>query len=293
MQEWIDRFLLSIRARNFSPHTLRAYEEDLREFLDFLKKKDKSAKEYFNRLEIRAYMGFLDDKKLSKNTMIRKVSSLRSFANFLLEQDLIKTSPFALLPGIRKEKLIPRFLSEIDAEKLLDNAGGGEKFGKRNTAITELLYSSGLRRAELTGLNIGDIDFMGGFVRVFGKGAKERLVPATMHALTALRRYLSDRPLAGPSEAVFVNANGGRLSGEAIRMIIKQAAIKARAAGKVTPHWLRHSFATHILDRGCDLRSVQDMLGHKNLSTTQIYTHVSLNRLKDVYQKSHPRGGKR
>jgi site-specific recombinase XerD len=168
----------------------------------------------------------------------------------------------------------------------------GYYFALRDYALLELLYSSGLRRSEAAGLNIGDLDLFSGFARVMGKGSRERLVPVGDKALNALRAYLDTRPRPlAHGLPLFLNHNNGRLSGAGIALILKKMAKRARFARPVNPHSVRHSFATHLLDRGCDLKSVQEMLGHKNLQTTEIYTHVSLERLKEVYDKAHPRAG--
>lgn len=317
MELLISRFLLHLRSqRNFSAHTLRAYESDLREFLGFCRSRDSLSAEKLDRLLVRAYMAALQDgpgkagktgknkkEKLSRNSILRKISSLRSFVSHLLDENVIKSDPFLLLPLPRKEKRLPKFLSEGEVERLVDSAAavtGRQVTGppghrawssrERDLALIELMYSSGLRRAEVSSMNVGDVDFLSGFVRVFGKGSRERLVPAGDKALEALNGYLRARPRpVNAGQPLFLNSKNKRLSGCGVALIINKLARKARFARPVTPHCLRHSFATHLLDHGCDLRSVQEMLGHKSLVTTQIYTHVSLERLKKVYDKAHPR----
>ncbi|MBI5240304.1 MAG: tyrosine-type recombinase/integrase, partial [Elusimicrobia bacterium] len=193
----------------------------------------------------------------------------------------------------RKTARLPRFLTESEVSELLDRGGPAQSpFRERDRAILELLYSSGLRRSELAALNVGDVDFVSGFVRVLGKGSRERLVPVGATALSRLREYLRQR---GPTSArgespLFVNARGRRLTDHGVAFLLKGWLKRAGWLKPVTPHSLRHSFATHLLNSGCDLRSVQEMLGHKSLATTQIYTHVSLEKLKEVYSRSHPRG---
>jgi integrase/recombinase XerC len=289
MELLIEKFLLNLRARNFSAHTLRAYSADLKEFVEFLKKRGKPSLSGFNRQNVRAYLGWLQMSNPKRNTILRKIASLRSFAAWLAEQNEFKDNPFMLLPLPRKERLLPRFLTETEVAALAAGADDESFLAPRNHAIIELMYSSGLRRSEIAGLNIGDIDFMGGYVRVMGKGSRERIVPVGMNALSALRAYIASRNNAGAPDPLFLNKNGGRISGHGIALLVKTLARKTGSARHVTPHMLRHSFATHLLDHGCDLRGVQEMLGHKNLATTQIYTHVSLERLKSVYEKSHPR----
>lgn len=286
---WINKFLLNLRSqRNFSPHTLRAYEADLRFFLRFCLDSKCLAPADVNKNEIRAYLARLQGEKLSRNTILRKISSLRSFFSFLIEQGAMETDPFLLLPLPRKEKRLPRFLSEGEMTKLLNPAGAMPKFEKRDIALLELMYSCGLRRSEISGLNIGDVDFLSGFVRVFGKGSRERLVPAGQRALQAVRDYTAGRPGLNSGQPLFLNSKNTRLSGCGVALVVQRTARRLRFARTVNPHALRHSFATHLLDHGCDLRSVQEMLGHRNLATTQIYTHISLEHLRRVYEKTHP-----
>ena len=170
----------------------------------------------------------------------------------------------------------------------MDTAAHSKHFAARDKALFELMYSSGLRRSEVTGLRIKDVDYFNGLVKVFGKGAKERLVPVTDEALNALKIYLAQRKNPQPDDALFLNKNGKPLTGDGLAYIFKNTAIRSHLARKVTPHSLRHSFATHLLNNGCDLRSLQEMLGHKSLAATQVYTHVSLEKLKSVYNHAHP-----
>jgi len=302
MKVLIERFLLHIKSQlNFSRHTVRAYAADLAEFAAYAGAEGAEFPGGFDRHLMRAYMAMLQEKKNSRNTVIRKVSSLRSFIRWLISEGKLESDPFALLRAPKKEKRLPRFLTEGEVRKLYDyNAPGAAPAGERRPlaprdyALLTLLYSAGLRRSEVSGLNIGDVDFYSGFARVMGKGSKERLVPVGDKALEALRAYLASRPEGrAPARPLFLNARGGRLSGHGLALIVRKLARQARFARSLNPHALRHSFATHLLDHGCDLRSVQEMLGHKNLETTQIYTHVSLERLKEVYDKAHPRSGKK
>jgi site-specific recombinase XerD len=287
MKNQAEKFILNLKAKNFSPHTLIAYKKDISCFLLFAHKRKKTQTKDFDKTQIRAYLSYLQTLGLARNTVLRKIAVLRSFTVFLTERGLIKTNPFKLLPLPKREKLLPHFLSEKELQKMI-SAGPASA---RDLAMTELLYSSGLRRNELVSLNAGDIDFYGGIVRVMGKGLKERIIPVTDNALEAIKNYLNERkisPQAG--EPLFLNKNGRRLSGHGLSLILKKISVKTNAGKKITPHEIRHSFATHMLNHGCDLRSLQEMLGHKNPSTTQIYTHVSLKQLKKVYDKSHPRG---
>lgn len=287
MLKQIENFTLSLKGRNLSAHTLRAYESDLEAFAAFMSLRNFLSVKDFTLKNIRAYLAYENIKEISRPTMLRKISALRSFAKFLANRGLIKVNPFSLFSAPRREKKLPAFLTEGEASNLMD-AEISRRFHYRNKAILELLYSSGLRRSETVGLNIGDINFDEGYVRVLGKGSKERLVPVTDIALEAISNYLDTRPQAKGEAPLFLGSKGGRLSGEGLAQIVKKSAIDSRVARKVTPHSLRHSFATHLLNNGCDLKSLQEMLGHKSLAATQVYTHVSLERLKKVYNAAHP-----
>lgn len=287
MLKQIENFTLSLRGRNLSAHTLRAYESDLEGFAAFMSLRNFLSVKDFTLKNIRAYLAYENIKEISRPTMLRKISALRSFAKFLANRGLIKVNPFSLFSAPRREKKLPSFLTEGEASNLME-AEISKRFHYRNKAILELLYSSGLRRSETVGLNIGDINFDEGYVRVLGKGSKERLVPVTDIALESISNYLDTRPQAKGEEPLFLGSKGGRLSGEGLAQIVKKSAVDSRVARKVTPHSLRHSFATHLLNNGCDLKSLQEMLGHKSLAATQVYTHVSLERLKKVYNAAHP-----
>lgn len=281
-------FLHYLRAeRNFSVHTARAYKVDLAEFYKFLKKNYPNIKaEASDRLILRDYYAFLQKSGLKRSSVIRRIAALRSFFKFLAREELIKKNPFLYLSTPKKEKRIPVFLTEEEIRKLFALPG----MAPRDRAMLEVLYSGGLRIEELVGLNIGDVDFIGGLVRVWGKGDRERLVPVGDKAFAAVHEYVkSSRKQAGNAAPLFANAAGGRISARGARKALHRWFAKAELAKKVSPHTLRHSFATHMLDRGCDLRSVQEMLGHKSLATTQIYTHVTAESLKRIYDKSHPR----
>ena len=301
MKLLVDQFLLHLRAqRNFARNTIKAYQFDLGEFLAYAAGKAASAAA-LDRLLMRGDIAFLSDRKVSRNTLLRKISAVRSFVQYLLETAQLETDPFDLITIPKKEKRLPRFLTEGEVGKLQDynrpeEVNAKEKgyyFALRDFALFELVYSSGLRRSEAAGLNIGDLDLYSGFARVMGKGSRERLVPVGDKALSAIREYLETRPKPlAHGNPLFLNHRNTRLSGAGIALIFKKMAKRARFARPMNPHSVRHSFATHLLDHGCDLKSVQEMLGHKNLQTTEIYTHVSLERLKEVYDKAHPRAKK-
>jgi integrase/recombinase XerC len=285
----IENFSLHLRGRNLSVHTLRAYESDLKEFAGFLSLRSMLDMKHFTIQNIRAYLAYENQKEISRSTMLHKISALRSFAKYLSNRGTIAANPFKLFNAPKREKLLPKFLTETEAEKLME-AQAGPHFTARNKAILELIYSSGLRRSEITGLNIGDINFTEGYAKVLGKGGKERLVPVTDIALESLSNYLATRADGNNINApLFLSSRALRLSGEGLAQLIKKSALKSNLTRKITPHSLRHSFATHLLNNGCDLKTLQEMLGHKSLSATQVYTHVSLERLKKVYDSAHPK----
>lgn len=303
MREQVEKFLLYLRSRNYAERTLRAYSACLREYLEFQAGSGADTLAGFNRKNIRLYLAYLNTANPARNTVITKVSALRSFAKYAMDQNLLKRNPFLLLPLPKKEHRLPRFLTEDEMTALLDGLKyGGTVDGRksslpqyeaRDRALLELIYSGGLRRSEAAGLSVGDVDFYSGFVRVMGKGSKERLVPVGERALAGLREYLAVRGGPGLAEPLFVNRNGTRLGGHGIALILKRALYVTGAQRTVSPHALRHSFATHMLNHGCDLRALQEMLGHRNLATTQIYTHVSYRHLRKVYDGAHPRAVRR
>lgn len=288
MQQQINNFLQSLKVRNMSPHTLRAYTRDLEDAYTFFAKNNLIHLKDFNIRNIRSYLAVENSTQIKRNTMLRKISSLRSFAKFLETRGLIKLNPFKLFDAPKREKMLPKFLTVEEASNLME-ARPSKIYSYRNKAILELLYGSGLRRSELIGLNICDINFEQGYAKVLGKGSKERIVPITDIALDSIQNYLLTRPQYAVSEPLFLSSYNRRISGEGIRKIIKQSAINTKLVRHITPHSLRHSFATHLLNNGCDLKTLQEMLGHKSLSATQVYTHVSLERLKNVYNHSHPK----
>ena len=288
MNEWVQAFLLHIQNKNFSSLTLKSYQEDLQQFVQFCAARHLTQAD-FTLSTVRSFLASLSNHKYARNTTLRKIAALRSFANYLLEQGLIKQNPFKLLPAPKRERLLPKFLTVEETQRLLETSAQKGTFTARNLALMELIYSSGLRRNEVTKLKIADVDFFNGVVKVLGKGNKERFVPVTQAALQALRDYLATRVNPQPADALFLNKNGTPLTGDGLAYIFKHLAIQSAIARKVSPHSLRHSFATHLLNNGCDLRSLQEMLGHKSLLATQVYTHVSLDKLKSVYQHAHPK----
>ncbi len=289
MKQWVEGFLTDLQNKNFSVQTQRTYRTVVTEFASFCQTRKIAKEKAFTPANLRAFFAAIQLANPARNTVLRKIATLRSFAAYLLRQGLLDKNPFKLLASPKKEKLLPKFLSVPETDRLLEATSQSKHFAARDKALFELMYSSGLRRSEVTNLKIRDIDFFNGLVKVFGKGRKERLVPVTQTALQALRDYLATRKNPQAQEALFLNKNGKPLSGDGLAYIFKNTAISSHLARRVTPHSLRHSFATHLLGNGCDLRSLQEMLGHKSLSTTQVYTHVSLEQLKSVYNQAHPK----
>ena len=299
----IEKYIQSLKTEKaYSDHTVRNYRIDLAQFLEFLIEKEKSAgKSGIPGLEsvdfhvIRDYLGALYG-GYRRATIARKLSAVRSFFSYLEQKGANRDNPAAGISTPKQEKTIPSYLPVDEMFRLLERPDGRSPLGMRDRAILEVLYSCGIRVSELAGLNVGSVDFNERLIRVLGKGNKERILPIGREALRALRRYmeatLALRKKAGglnQDSPLFVNFRGGRLSTRSVGKIVKRYAGMGGLMANITPHSLRHTFATHLLDGGADLRSVQELLGHVSLSTTQKYTHVSLDRLMEVYDKAHPR----
>jgi len=293
----LQKFLRYLKAeRNYSVHTQRAYRADLDNFFSFLGRRFPSlGLAGCDKIVLREYFAFLQSMKLRRSSVVRKVAALRSFFKFLAKERTIVNNPFLYLASPKLEKKIPSFLTEQEIEQLFSLPG----ISLRDRAMLELLYSGGFRIEELLSLNKDDVDFLSGLVKVMGKGNRERIVPVGDRSLGVLRAYLKERnerrdfmkktPREFSTRALFLNKAGARISSRGARKALHKWFAEARFNKKVSPHTLRHSFATHLLDRGCDLRSVQEMLGHKSIATTQVYTHVTRETLKRVYEKAHPR----
>jgi integrase/recombinase XerC len=288
--------------RNLSSRTSEAYLTDLKQFRSFLETtKASTGKEGAiptDPLVIRSFLASLYREKLRKITVSRKVAALRSFYGYLLREGLVAVNPAELVQLPRCEKYIPAVLSADEMLALLDINFTEDAAGLRDRAMIELFYSAGIRLSELTGLNIGDVRFQEGLVKVRGKGRKERIVPAGGPALQAIEAYLRKRPELWKKgmneedgEALFLSTRGKRMNPRGVSRVVEQAVRKSGIGRKISPHALRHTFATHLLDAGADLRSIQEMLGHKSLSTTQKYTSVSVSRLMEIYDRAHPRAG--
>lgn len=290
MQRHIDKFMNYLRGeKNSSPHTITNYTVDLQSFAQFIGEKDVAA---IDHLLLRRFLAEMRAKNFAKRTIARKLASLRSFFRFLFREGYIKTNPITSLSTPKLDKKLPVVLDEGKVTKLLQSPSEDDVSGLRDKALLETLYSAGIRVSELVGLDTNDVDFISEVIKVFGKGSKERIVPIGSPAVKAMRKYLEKRDgevKVKDKDAVFLNKNGTRLTDRSVRRILDKYIRQTSVAEHISPHSLRHSFATHLLDRGADLRSVQELLGHANLSTTQIYTHVTMDRLKTVYDKAHPR----
>ena len=289
MLRYIDKFINYLKIeKNASGYTILNYSIDLRDFAAFL---GEAGVDSVNYLFLRKYLAHMKEKNYSKRTVARKLATLRSFFKFLYREGYIKTNPSSGISTPKLDKKLPIFLDMDEVSKLIEAPDEKDLTGLRDRAIMETLYSTGIRVGELVHISLNDVDFIGGVIKVFGKGKKERLAPIGDKALCSIRAYLGKRTAAklNDKKAVFLNKDGGRLTDRSVRRIIEKYVKRVSLREGVSPHTLRHSFATHLLNRGADLRSVQELLGHMNLSTTQIYTHVTTQRLKEVYDKAHPR----
>jgi integrase/recombinase XerC len=307
--DWVQQFIRYLSAeRNASPHTCRSYLTDLKEFVNFLKdtglhlsSDGKMEMEKVDRLTIRRYLSFVH-RKNRKSSIARKISTLRSFFKFLVREHMVSSNPAKAVSTPKVEKLLPGALTVDEAFRLMDLPGlliretssdRSRKKSFRDRAILELLYSSGIRVGELVALNINQLNLDLGIVKVMGKGRKERIVPVGSKAIEAVRAYLEERRAPDEEAPLFLNLRGGRLTARSVDRLIKNYTRQAGIFRKVSPHSLRHTFATHLLDAGADIREIQEMLGHASLSTTQRYTHVSMGKLMEVYDKAHPRSFKK
>lgn len=291
---FVEDFLRSrARVKGFSQHTLRAYRSDLGQFFGFLKTLGTPS---VDRLTVRQYLAHLKQSGLQSASIARKLSSLRAFLRYLSERGQGDPAALLLRASRRKERRLPGFLTEEEMRTFLDSVGGKSWSGCRDRAILEVLYSAGLRVSELGGLRLCDADLEAGQLRVLGKGNRERIALVGNAAREALDRYLR-HPRApkealanrSPGRPVFVNRGGQSLSVRGIHRLVAKHARQSGIGKRVSPHMFRHSFATHLLDRGADLRSVQELLGHAQIATTQIYTHVTAQKLKSIYDRTHPR----
>jgi integrase/recombinase XerC len=303
MQNAIDDFVQSLAVvKGYSQHTCRAYRHDLEEFLAYLiqnlagrRRRDPGVVSVgdVEGITIRGYLGYLH-KKNTKKTVARKLSALRSFFNYLVKRGELTDNPAETILTPKQDKTIPVYLTVDEVFRLLDSIQGDDLLELRNRAIFETLYSCGIRVSELVAMNNGDVDENAAVIRVMGKGGKQRIVPIGQKALAAIERYharLRTRRGAklDTDEALFLNKNNGRLTARSVGRILDKFVRACGLLKPISPHAMRHTFATHMLDAGADLRVVQELLGHKSLSTTQKYTHVSIDRLMETYDRAHPR----
>ena len=293
VDEAVERFLGNLRTvRNLSPHSLSAYGTDLLQFSTFLEGRGRADPAEVTHQDIRAWLGDVREKGRARASVARKLAAVRALFKWLHREEFLDADPGAALKTPRKERKLPRFLSKEEVERLLATAEGKGFQDRRDRAILETLYSSGVRVSELVGLDEEDLDLRAGVARVMGKGRRERLAGLGSHAVDALRSYLASkrrRRDARANPALFLNRRWGRLSARGVQRLLARRLREAGLDASISPHKLRHSFATHLLDAGADLRSVQELLGHKNLASTQIYTHVTAGRLREVYDRAHPR----
>jgi integrase/recombinase XerD len=280
--------------RQLSGNTITSYKRDLDEYMNYMEQAGYDSIDDVDRPALLGHFHRLKEGGKSARTVSRHISSIRSFHQFLLREKVTTQDPTVHLELPKLEQKLPRVLSMDDVERLIEAPDRSKPQGVRDTALLEILYGTGMRVSELIGLNMDDIHLSMGFVRVFGKGGKERIIPLGGKSITACLRYIEEaRPVFIKNqksvEALFVNMRGTRLTRQGCWKLLNGHALKAGIKKELTPHILRHTFATHLIENGADLRAVQEMLGHADISTTQIYTHVSRSRLKEVYVKFHPR----
>lgn len=294
MNEQLERYLTYMRtARSASPYTIKNYRTDIKQFVEYCAERGVTSLDGIDRSLLRSYLAELDECGYVKASVARRIAELRSFGRFLVQDGVLARNPFRLVSAPRVPKLLPNYLTVREVQALLATPNVDTPAGMRDRAILEVLYASGFRVSELAGLDLRDLDLGQAQIRAVGKGSKERIGLLGQPAVRAVRAYLQvTRPaLVGkqPTAALWLNQRGGRLTVRGIANIVAEAGVKAGIATRVSPHILRHSFATHLLDGGADLRVVQELLGHANLATTQIYTHVSQVRAREVYVRAHPR----
>lgn len=276
--------------RNVSPHTLAAYRRDLEQLAVFVtrEKGEAATAADVDHLLLRRYLALLG-KSAKKSSVGRKLAAIRSFFRYLLRNGGVAKNPAELIATPKRENRLPFHLDIDQVTTLVEAPADDQKHALRDRAILEMLYSCGLRVSELSGLNIAELDLSGGMVRVMGKGGKERIVPVGSRAVLAIREYLAGRGELAGSVPLFLNTRGQRINRRSVARIIDAYVLRIAAFKRISPHILRHTFATHMLEGGADLRAIQELLGHASLSTTQKYTHVGIDRLMDVYDKAHPK----
>lgn len=299
MNPEIKKFLQYLSSeRQYSPHTIEAYRRDILQFFEYLNYTDstkKKAIDSINKNDIRNVISGLMRYGISKKSAHRKIAALKSFFAFLYKNNHIRNNPVSGIPLPKQEKVLPKFLQEHQVSEILKKIDTESPYGIRDRAIIELFYSTGIRLSELSSLNLGDIDLHAGIVHVQGKGSKQRIVPIGKCACRALQEYINQKEnlfTVKDKEALFLNRRGTRISNRGIQLRVTKWLSLVSEKNGLSPHILRHSFATHLLDRGADLQAVKELLGHSSLSTTQVYTHLSTTRLKKIYNQAHPRAEK-
>jgi integrase/recombinase XerC len=299
MQEFLDRFLNHLQTQNASPYTVKNYGTDIGQFLSYCREAGVNSLAQMDRTLLRNYLAELDGVGYVKASIARRVAELRSFGDFLVQDKVLERNPFRTISAPRIPKRLPQYLTVAEVEALLAIPDTSTPLGLRDRAIIEVLYGAGLRVSELAGLDVSHVDLAQAQVRVMGKGSQERVGLLGRPAVRAVQAYLeagrpvllAKRKARAVTGALWLNHLGGRLSTRGVTLMLNRAGEQAGIRTHVSPHVLRHSFATHLLDGGADLRVVQELLGHANLSTTQIYTHVSQSRAREVYVRAHPRAG--
>ncbi len=294
MDKFLDDFIYYLSAeRGLADNTLDSYQRDIRSYLIFLKERGYQHIEEAERESIVNYLENLREKGRANSSISRNLASLRSFYRYLQQEGVINNNHAKKVESPRIEEKLPRVLTVEEVDKLLEGPLSDGKVGLRDKAMLELLYASGIRVSELVGLNLKDFNPEVGFLRCLGKGMKERIVPVGSVAVLNVKDYIEkcrNKLVKDVNEnALFVNQHGRRLTRQGFWKILKKYAVKANISGEITPHTLRHSFATHLLENGADLRSVQEMLGHSDISTTQIYTRITRQKIREIYDKTHPR----
>jgi integrase/recombinase XerC len=312
MRDHLKSFLAYLKLnRHVSPHTVRAYDSDVSQYLAFVaaqsaKKMSELVPADLDMYSVRAHIVDLNKAGKARSSVARKLSGLRTFIKYLRREEVIAHDPAAMAVAPRRDQTIPTHLSEPEVARLIETPDTGDPLGRRDRAILELFYASGLRLSELVAIDLENLDLNGRMVRVMGKGGKERILPFNQSALAAVRAWMKDRaailveqaPKAERRKAkavrdpLFINYRGTRLTGRSVDRLLRRYVAQCSTRMGISPHALRHSFATHLLQRGADLRAIQELLGHSRLSTTQRYTHVNAAQLIDVYRKSHPRATK-
>ena len=297
MKEQANLFIEFLKyQKGYSENTIINYENDIKEFLEFLNKENINNLSDVDYSIVRFYLMDLYNQKFSRSSVSRKLSSLRSFFKYLHNEEIVKINPFSLISSPKKEKRLPKFLYNEDIEKIFNVPNINTNLGKRDFLILELLYDTGIRVSELVNIKLNDINLNDKSIKILGKGNKERIVLFGTYAEIALENYLNDgrnKLLNGKNnEFLILNAKGNNITTRGIRMIIDKIIKQACLSTHISPHTLRHTFATHLLENGADLLTVKELLGHSNLSSTQIYTHVTNERLRNIYLKTHPRARK-